>query len=160
MSLHGHVQTPCVGWQEEKEKNNNTKKRKKEACDSPPTHSCLSGDDACLSPLLPPCPSSRTQPTQKQQTAALQPSKRWRGTVATGCAAAFTGYRESLRRFLSHGLSRRGRAPQSAHSGLRKESVAFISFFFFFWFYVRPFLWPYESDADMPQSGVFPRLES
>lgn len=116
----------------DRKKQQHQKEGKKEACDSPPTHSCLSGDDACLSPLLPPCPSSRTQPTQKQQTAVLQPSKRWRGTVATGCVAAFTGYRESLRRSLSHRLSRRGRAPQSAHSGLRKESVAFISFFFFF----------------------------
>lgn len=72
-----------------KKKTTTPKRGKKGASDSPPTHSCLSGDDACLSPLLPPCPSSRTQPTQKQQTAVLQPSKRWRGTVATGLRGCF-----------------------------------------------------------------------
>lgn len=107
----------------------------------------------------PSTPSLQPHPADPETTNRSPPA--FKALARDGCYGAarlaFTGYRESLRRSLSHGLSRRGRAPQSAHSGLRKESVAFISFFSG-GFYVRPFLWPYEPDADMPQSGVFPRL--
>lgn len=157
VSLHRHVPSTCERWQEEKKQQHKKRPAEYPATAHPLTRVCLEmthGWAPSFHPVLSAAPSRRRN--NKPQSSSLQSA----GAVqiprpGAGCLRRLPRSlrRGTLRRSVSHVQSRRGqRQPQSAHSHLNMETGIFGV-------YVRPFLWPHEPDADMPQSAVFPLLE-
>lgn len=138
VSLHRHVQSTCVGWQEEKKQQQQHQKKKKKPAKYPATAHPLS--PVCLEmthawapsfhAVLSAAPSRHRN--NKPQSCSLQSA----GTVQIPRAGAGCFHRlprslrrGALRRSMSHVQSRQGqRQPQSAHSDLNKETVTFFGF--------------------------------